>query len=173
MERGSVDLDSLQDESFALATQATRESYPPERRLTGERLQRYLDRRAFAVAGSTRPDGRPHAALTSYVRVGTTFWLPTMAGSIRERNLHTQPWLVLVVAEGDHAEHIAVIVEGPCAVAAPDDVPSEVAATAQGPWVSVWLRLEAQRLLSYAADGADTDGDGAAPSRSDPSGLAG
>jgi hypothetical protein len=28
----------------------------------------YLDRRALAVMGSCRPDGRPHAAMSSYTR---------------------------------------------------------------------------------------------------------
>jgi hypothetical protein len=147
-------LDRIQQETFAGATEATRESYPPERRIFGEALRSYLDRRVFAVVSSTRPDGRPHAALTSYVRQDAAFFLPTVAGSVRERNLRTQPWLVLVVAEGDHDEHIAVIVEGPGVAMAAADVPPGVAATAPESWVSSWLRLDAERLLSYAAESA-------------------
>jgi len=158
-------LDKLQEATFARATQATRDSYPPARRIMGEDLRGYLDRRLFAVVSSTRPDGRPHAAISSYVRRGTTFWLPTVAGSVRERNLRTQPWLVLVVAEGDRGEHIVVIVEGPVLVVAPPDVPAEVAAAVPGAWMSAWLRLDAQRLLSHADEpmaarirtGGDTD----------------
>jgi hypothetical protein len=147
-------LDQLQEETFAKASPATRDSYPPERRMVGEELRSYLDRRVFAVVSSTRRSGRPHAALSSYVRRNTTFWLPTVAGSIRERNLQSQPWLVLVVAEGDRGDHVAVIVEGPGAVMTPADVPADVVATAPDAWVSLWLRLDAQRLLSYAAEGA-------------------
>jgi len=79
-------LGGLQDRTFARATAATAISYPPERRLSAAQLASYLDRRTFAVVGSTRADGRPHAAMSVYIRRGTAFWLPTMAGSVRERN---------------------------------------------------------------------------------------
>lgn len=58
-----------------------------------------------------RTFGRATAAMSVYVRRGTTFWLPTMAGSVCERNLRGTPWLTIVIAEGDHPEHIAVIAE--------------------------------------------------------------
>jgi hypothetical protein len=74
--------------------------------------------------------------MSVYIRRGTTFWLPTMAGSVRERNLRGTPWLTMVIAEGDHPEHIAVIAEG--------------RAAATGDWVSAWICLTAERLLSYA-----------------------
>jgi hypothetical protein len=115
-------LGGLQDRTFARATAATAISYPPERRLSAAQLASYLDRRAFAVVGSTRADGRPHAAMSIYIRRGTTFWLPTMTGSVRERNLRGTPWLTMVIAEGDHPVHIAVIAEGPAEVVAPPEV---------------------------------------------------
>lgn len=149
-----MELDELQSQTFLRATAVTRDAYPPERRMVGERLFRYLDRRAFGVVSSTRPDGRPHAALTSYVRRGVNFWMPTVAGAVRETNVRHEPWLVLVITEGDRSEHVVVIVEGPCTIVAKPDVPSDVAATASETWVSVWLRLDAARLISYAAEGA-------------------
>jgi nitroimidazol reductase NimA-like FMN-containing flavoprotein (pyridoxamine 5'-phosphate oxidase superfamily) len=147
-------LGELQDRSFARATGATNTSYPPERRLSAAQLASYLDRRAYAVVGSARADGRPHASMSVYVRRGTTFWLPTMAGSVRERNLRGTPWLTLVIAEGDHAEHIAVLVEGPAEVVTPPEVPADVRAAVTGDWVTLWIRLSAERLLSYAEQGA-------------------
>ena len=126
----------LQDQTFARGTAATTSSYPSDRRLTAVQLAGYLDRRAFAVGGSTRADGRPHAALSSYLRRDTTFWLPTAAGSVRERNLRATPWLTLVIAEGDRGDHIAVIVEGPAEVIAPAEVPAEVRAAVAGDWVT-------------------------------------
>ena len=93
----------LQHRTFARATAATVSSYPAERRLDAAQLASYLDRRAFAVVGSTRAGGRPHAAMSSYVRRDATFWLPTVAGSVRERNLRDTPWLTLVIAEGGRA----------------------------------------------------------------------
>src|SRR5215469_1412061 len=147
-------LGSLQDRTFARATAATAVSYPPERRLSAAQLASYLDRRVFAVVGSTRADGRPHAAMSVYIRRGTTFWLPTMAGSVRERNLRGTPWLTMVIAEGDHPAHIAVLIEGPAEVAEPPEVPAEERAAVTGEWVSAWIRLTAERLLSYADEGA-------------------
>src|SRR5215475_3777444 len=137
----SEPLGDLQDRTFARATAATAISYPPERRLSAAQLTAYLDRRVFAVVGSTRADGRPHAAMSVYVRRGTTFWLPTMAGSVRERNLRRKPWLTMVIAEGDHPVHIAVIAEGPTKTVMPEDVPEDVRAAATGDWVRAWICL--------------------------------
>jgi predicted pyridoxine 5'-phosphate oxidase superfamily flavin-nucleotide-binding protein len=148
------DLAVRQDQTFARATASTKDSFPPERRLSSAQLAHYLDRRAFAVVGTARPDGRPHTAMSSYVRRGGTFWLPTVAGSVRGRNVRHQPWTTLVVAEGDHGGHILVQVEGPAAVLNPGEVPQDVRAEVTGDWVSEWLRLEAERVLSYAAEGA-------------------
>lgn len=147
-------LGDLQDRTFARATAATAVSYPPERRLGAAQLASYLDRRVFAVVGSTRADGRPHAAMSVYVRRGTTFWLPTMAGSLRERNLRRTPWLTMVIAEGDHPVHVAVIAEGPAEILTPQEVPADVRAAVTGDWVSEWICLTAERLLSYADENA-------------------
>jgi hypothetical protein len=147
-------LGRLQTETFARATAATTSSYPPERRLTAAQLASYLDRRAFAVVGSTRADSRPHAAMSSYIRRDTTFWLPTVAGSVRERNLRATPWLTMVITEGDHGEHVVVILEGPAEVVAPAEVPGDVRSAARADWVNAWIRLKAGRLLSYAAESA-------------------
>jgi pyridoxamine 5'-phosphate oxidase-like protein len=104
------------------------------------------------VLSTTRPDGRPHATPISYVRRAAAFWLPTMAASVRERNVRANPTGVLVVTEGDHDTHVAVIVEGPVVVVAPDEAPTDVVGRV-GDWASCWLRLDARRLLSYAAEG--------------------
>jgi hypothetical protein len=151
------ELDQLQEATFANATAATRASYAEERRLRGDALCAYLDGRAFATISSTRNDGRPHATLTSYFRRGTAFWLPTVAGSVRERNVQRQPWLVLVVTEGDHDDHVAVIVEGPVVVVPGDEAPADLVAQV-GDWATRWLRLDAARLLSYAAEGTRIEG---------------
>jgi general stress protein 26 len=147
-------LGHLQTETFARATTATTSSYPPERRLTAAQLASYLDRRAFAVVGSARADGRPHAAMSSYLRRDTTFWLPTVAGSVRERNLRGTPWLTMVITEGDRGEHVVVILEGPAEVIAPAEVPDDVRSAARGDWVDAWIRLKAERVLSYATEAA-------------------
>ena len=92
--------------------------------------------------------------MSVYIRRGTTFWLPTMAGSVRERNLRGTPWLTTVIAEGDHPQHIAVIAGGPAEVVEPSDVPADVRAAATGDWVNAWICVTAERLLSYADESA-------------------
>jgi nitroimidazol reductase NimA-like FMN-containing flavoprotein (pyridoxamine 5'-phosphate oxidase superfamily) len=147
-------LSSVQERTFTQATKTTVGSYPAERRLTGEQLDRYLRRRAFAVVGSGRPDGRPHAAISAFAHEGITFWLPTTAGSVRERNVAGQPWVTLVITHGDRDEHVVVIVEGQAAIVPRDEVPADARAQARGDWAGHWLRVEAERLLSYAAEDA-------------------
>lgn len=56
------------------------------------------------------------------------FWLPTVGGSVRERNMRAQPWLTMTITEGDHDDHVVVLVEGTASVVAPADVPAGVRA---------------------------------------------
>jgi hypothetical protein len=146
-------LAALQAETFAHSRPATAESFGPSTRLTADELESYLDRRVFAVVCSTRPDGRPHAAMTSYVRRDDVFWLPTVADSVRERNIRHQQWVSLVVAEGDRNEHVVVSIEGNAELVQPAGVPPDVKDQG-GEWVGVWIRLTAQRVLSYGAPDA-------------------
>lgn len=150
----SEDLAAVQERTFAGATRATASSYPPERRLSAQQLAGYLDRRAFAVIGSCRPDGRPHAAMSSYIRQGREFWLPTVRGSVRERNVRARPWLTMTITEGDRGALVVVLVEGPASVVAPAGVPAEVLAAVTGDWAAIWIRFTAERLFSYASEGA-------------------
>lgn len=154
-------LAELQDRTFDGATAATARTYPPERRLTAQQLTTYLSRREYAVVGTARPDGRPHASMSMYIRSGSSFWLPAVAGSIRARNLRTHPWLTLVVAENDDETHIAVIAEGPAEVVSLDDLPDDVRTAVDRQWaqvwdwVDVWIVLKTERVLSYAAEDAE------------------
>jgi Pyridoxamine 5'-phosphate oxidase len=150
----STELGALQERSFAPATAATVSAFPAERRLTGQQLADYLDRRVFAVIGTGRPDGRPQTAMSSYFRRGAVFWLPMVGGSARERNLRHQPWLTMTVTEGDRVGHVIVIIEGIAAIVPPLAVPADVRSAVSGDWVEVWARLTPSRLFSYAAEGA-------------------
>jgi hypothetical protein len=49
---------------------------------------------------------------------------------------------------------VVVLVEGPASVVAPGGVPAEVLAAVTGDWAPTWIRLTAERLLSYAVEGA-------------------
>jgi len=151
----STTLGEIQERTFAVATQATRTSFPPARRLSDGQLTAYLQRRAYAVVATGRADGRPHVALSSYALRDTDVWLPTVSGSVREQNLRHQPWASLVVTEGDQDQHVVVLLEGPAAVVDAADVPADVRDALTADWVSAWIRLRVERLLSYAAEGVE------------------
>lgn len=148
-------LADLQAQTFDRATPTTQRSYPPDHRLTPEQLNRYLDRRAYAVVGTTRPDGRPHASMTTFYVRGTSFWLPSLGKAVRVRNLRSNSWMTLVIPEADDDEHMTVIAEGPAEVIDLDDVPEDVRALNIMDWIDCWIELRTERVLSYAADDAD------------------
>jgi hypothetical protein len=97
----AVWLGRLQDASYSRASEALRTAYPPPRRMTGPQLAGYLERRTYALASTTRPDGRAHAAPTLFSLYADAFWLPTLSGAARLGNVRAQPWLALSILEGE------------------------------------------------------------------------
>src|SRR5919106_764701 len=100
---------------------ATRTAYPASNRMSGPQIADYLARRRYLVLATARPDGRPHAAMSSYVLSGRAFWLPTDAGTARARNLEANPRASIVVTEGEESHHIVVLAEGSTEVVGDDD----------------------------------------------------
>jgi hypothetical protein len=148
-------LGRLQEASFSRAGQALRTAYPPQRRMTGPQLVGYLGRRTYALASTTRPDGRAHAAPTLFSLYDEAFWLPTLGGAARVGNVRARPWLALSILEGEHDTHAAVLTEGPAEVVAtvPDELRSTTEVRNRGgtlDWATVWLRMTPQRLVSFA-----------------------
>jgi hypothetical protein len=148
-------LGRLQEASFDRAGPALRKAYPPARRMTGPQLARYLDRRTYALASTTRPDGRAHAAPTLFTVYDQAFWLPTVGGAARLGNVRAHPWLALSILEGEHDTHAAVLAEGPAAVL--PTVPDAVTAATKArngsdglDWAADWLRMTPERLVSFA-----------------------
>ena len=146
-------LAELQSRTFARASAVTAAANPKGAQLTGAQLAVFLDDRAIAAVGSTQSDGRPHTVVTSYIRRGTTFWLPMVAGAAPERNLQANPWLTLTVIDADRDGYIGIQVEGPAETTPTEDVPPDLRA-AVGTWLRAWLRLTATRLLSHASGDA-------------------
>jgi hypothetical protein len=151
-------LGRLQEESFSRAGQAVRTAYPPERRMTGLQLAGYLQRRTYALASSTRPDGRAHAAPTLFSIYAEACWLPTLGGAARLANVRAHPWLALSILEGEHDTHAAVLTEGPAEVLT--SVAEEVRSMTQRrndggslDWATAWLRMTPQRMFSFAERG--------------------
>jgi SAM-dependent methyltransferase len=122
-------LGAIQERSFAGAAQGTRGSWPPERALGAEALEAFLERKRYAILSTTRPDGRPHAAMVAFCLRDDRLWLPAVGGARRTRNLQGEPSAALVVTDGEGDEHVAVLVEGQAAV---HDDP--------GPILDSWLR---------------------------------
>jgi hypothetical protein len=123
--------------------------------MTGPQLAGYLARRTYALASSTRRDGRPHAAPTLFALYAEVFWLPTLGSAARLGNVRSHPWLALSIIEGEHDTHAAVLTEGPAEVLAtvPEDVWSINGLRNGGrglDWATAWLRMTPQRLFSYA-----------------------
>lgn len=148
-------LGQLQDASFHRAGPAVRKAYPPQRRMTGHQLALYLQRRTYALASSTRPDGRAHAAPTLFSPYAEAFWLPTVKGAARIANVRAHPWLALSIVEGEHDTHAAVLIEGPAEVltTVPEDLRHITELRNRGgtiAWAAYWLRITPQRLFSFA-----------------------
>lgn len=148
-------LQELQDRSFALASEATKTSYPDEHRMSGAALADYLARRRYLVMATVRSSGRPHAALSAFVFSNHRFWLPTMAGTARERNVRAVRAVSLVVAEGDGADHRAVLIEGSAEVLLEAEASAAHYWTQRHDkppdWADSWIKVAPTKLFSYDA----------------------
>ncbi|MGH2818676.1 MAG: pyridoxamine 5'-phosphate oxidase family protein [Actinomycetota bacterium] len=152
-------LDDLQEQSFGSAGDATRTAYPASNRMSGLQIAAYLARRKYLVLATARPDGRPHAAMSSYVLAERSFWLPTDTGTARVRNLETNPRASVVVTEGEESHHIVVLAEGSAELVggheASDGSSAWRAKFGRHPeWANSWISIVPDKLFSYAASGA-------------------
>jgi general stress protein 26 len=150
-------LDDLQERSFRSAGDATRTAYPASNRMSGLQIADYLSRRRYLVLATARPDGRPHAAMSSYVLSGRVLWMPTDAGTVRVRNLEANARASVVVTEGEESHH--VVAEGSTEVVGDDDASeggSEWRAKfgRHPEWASCWIKFVPDKLFTYAASGA-------------------
>jgi hypothetical protein len=158
-------LGRLQDASFERGGAAVRKAYPPHRRMSGPQLESYLQRRTYAIASSTRPDGRAHAAPTLFTAYDEAIWLPTVGNAARIVNVRAHPWLALSVVEGEHDTHAAVLLEGPAHVEtnAPEELWRITEMRNRGgtlAWAACWLRITPERLFSFAEHAWQDEGSG-------------
>lgn len=148
-------LQELQERSFEQASAATNSSYPPERRMDAGGLSVYLEERRYLMVSTVRRSGKPHVALSAFVFQGERFWMPTMEGTARARNLAHRPYASLAVADGDGADHKAILAEGPVTLV-PTPEPAAITAweARDGKlpeWADTWIELRPQKLFSYDA----------------------
>jgi hypothetical protein len=153
-------LEDIQDTTFAGASAATLGSFGPSRRLTGEQLVKVLTTRRNAVVSTTRRDGRPHSTPCAFVLHERSIWLPLVPGAVRAKHVAEQPWISMVISEGQLENHGVVIIEGPALIAEPGE---EVLAAAKAKfggvsWVGQWIELTPERILSNASPGWKEDG---------------
>lgn len=149
-------LEDLQQETLASASRATKDSL--QRRLSGAGAVSFLAARRYAVVATTRPDGRPHAAMSGFLVVGRTIWLPVMRGTARARNLRAHPWVCVVIADGEGDEHTMVTFEGAALlVGRPPEAVLAAWARRHGTapdWAAEWIRVDIERMLTYAGPGS-------------------
>lgn len=153
-------LEDIQDATFAGASSATTASFGPSQRLTGEQLVKVLTTRRNAVVSTTRRDGRPHSTPCAFVLHERSIWLPLVPGAVRGKHVARQPWISMVISEGQLDSHGVVIIEGPAALGKPREEVLETAKAKLGgvKWVGQWIELRPERILSYASPGWTEDG---------------
>ena len=150
-------LDGLQNRSFERANAATNSAYPTESRMPGELLARLLSARKYIVVATTRRNGTPHTAMSSFALAGGKVWLPTESDTARIRNLRLNPYASLALTEGEDETHAVVLMDGPVTLVPDAEAPDEARAAwkekfSQEPgWADVWICIEPRRLFSYAA----------------------
>jgi hypothetical protein len=135
---------AVQDASFATATAVTRASFPPESRLTAAELRDVLTGARHLVVATTRPDGRPHSAPSSFACYDGGFWLPAGAGTVRVRNIRSTPYAALVVMAD-----ATVTAEGPATLTTDPPAGVLTAYDRRVDWVSIWIHVRPERLFSY------------------------
>lgn len=152
-------LPRIQEASFARASAATRNAFPPERRMDGSSLLAFLSSRRSCVLATVRPDGRPHAAPVGYALVGTRFVFASLADATRVRNLRHRPYASIVVSHDEGDAHAVVIAEGTALIIPTLEASLEMrapfrdASGAMPAWVGAIIAVTPERLLSYAAPG--------------------
>jgi general stress protein 26 len=125
--------------------------------MSGEVLGRLLSARKYIVVATTRRNGTPHAAMSSFALADGKAWLPTEAGTARIRNLQLNPYASLVLTEGEDDTHAAVLIEGPVTLFPDRDAPGAARAawkakfSHEPAWADLWICIEPRRLFSYAA----------------------
>jgi hypothetical protein len=147
------DLDDLQRASDARAGAATSDGWPEAAAMSPAELIAFLRRNRYAVLATSSDSVRASARPVSYVAIGASVWLATVAGR-RLRSLTTSPWASLVVTEGDGTDHLAVVLDCPVTILAE---PPPVVADAwnehfgsRAEWAA-WVHMRPTRLLSHAA----------------------
>jgi general stress protein 26 len=153
----AIALDELQTRSFERANVMTNSAYPPESRMPGELLGRFLGARKYVVVATTRRNGTPHAAMSSFAVADGKVWLPTEARTARIHNLQANPYVSLVLTEGEDETHAVVLIDGPVTLVPDSTAPESARAAWQAKfshepgWAQLWICVEPRRLFSYAA----------------------
>jgi general stress protein 26 len=153
----SGDLARLQEASFEGASAATLAGYPENKRMTERQLIQFLSDIAYLTIATVRKDGRPHAAMSTFVIHEGNAWIPTESGTLRRRNLDHTPFAALVIAEGGDGDHRIVLSEGPANVAPSAAVASDVIEAwktkyikEEAPrWADSWIEVRLSKLFSY------------------------
>lgn len=148
-------LQQLLDRSWASSGAGARSSWPEGTRMTARQLRRFLASQRFCVLASTGGDGEPHLVPVSFLSTGDgRFWLPSVAGAVRLRDLQARPRLALIIGQGMGEAHRLVLANGSVEVVPSQDLPATVRGQAElklgdVAWAAWWLLLRPDRLVAY------------------------
>jgi hypothetical protein len=146
------ELAAIQRESHAGADGALRGSWPEEYAMDATELGAFLAERTYCVAATATAAGRAQARPVGFALVGGAFWLAAGNGG-RLANVRREPWLSLVVSDGEGEAHRAVAADGPVVIheSPPDEVlvAWESRFGSRAEWSVAWLELRPARVFSY------------------------
>jgi hypothetical protein len=161
----AADLERLQavlDSSIEGAGPFLRSSFEmPEHSLTAEQLVRHLQGALTVALATVTARGEPRVAPINALFVRGAFCVPSVAQAARARHLAARPAASLTYYEGNELAviahgHVVFLRDGDPAFGEVDAL--QVAAGKESPrdWSgdAVYLRLDAQRLFTYARDPA-------------------
>ena len=98
-------LDSIIKDSLSRASSHTRNVYS-QNPLTANEIIELANSRVITIAGTVRPNGRPHLSPTDLVAVDGVFYLGVDEATARYRNLKKNPAITLMLADGSKRQAI-------------------------------------------------------------------
>lgn len=147
----------VQGESYRRAGQSLTGSWPADSAMTAAQLRSLLEERHYCVLATTGAKGQAIARPVAFCAVGASFWFATVEGP-RLRNLERQPWVSVVIEDGERGHHRAMVVDGRVMVRRQPPAPVlDLWRTRHGSpaaWAAAWAELVPERIFSYRADQA-------------------
>lgn len=127
--------------------------------MSGEELEQLVWDIGYLTIATVRQNGKPHAAISTFVVHEGSAWIPTESGTLRQRNLANMPFASLVIAEGSDDDHRIILTEGATRVVSGSEIPSDVteawrskyASDGNPAWADTSIEVRLSKRFSYRA----------------------